>query len=299
MNTHSSHYLNRRRFLQSWLAVAAAWRMAEAGAAEGGKPEAPAAARIVDTNVYLGRWAFRRVALDGPARLVEKLRKQHVVEAWTGSLDGLLHKDIAGVNAQLAENCQEHGDGMLKPFGTINPTLPHWEEDVRLCAEVHRMPGIRLHPNYHGYTIGDPRFAEVLKLSVLQKLAVQLVLSMEDERTQHPLLRVPNVDVTELPRALEAAPGARLMLLNWPRIAGKPVLLALQNTSVVFDIAMLEGMAGIEATLEELPFDRLCFGSYAPVFYHESATLKLRESALNEAQLTAITHANAHRFLAA
>ena len=62
---------------------------------------------------------------------------------------------------------------------------------------------------------------------------------------------------------------------------------------------MLEGIAGIEATLEELPLERLCFGSYAPIFYHESATLKLQESTLDEAQLTAITHVNARRFLAA
>jgi predicted TIM-barrel fold metal-dependent hydrolase len=297
MNDPSS--LDRRRFLQCSLAIAAGLRITDVSAAEAVKPAALAATRIIDTNVYLDRWPLRRVHLDNTAKLVEKLRQQHVEEAWAGSLDGLLHKDIAGVNARLAEECHEHGGGMLKPFGTINLTLPEWEEDARCCAEVHHMLGIRLHPNYHGYSLEDPRFAEVLKLATSRRLAVQLVLSMEDERTQHPLMRVPNVDITPLSRALEATPGARVMLLNWPRVAGKPVLLTLQNTSVVFDIAMLEGLAGIETTLEELPLERLCFGSYAPVFYHESATLKLQESALNEAQLTAITHANARRFLAA
>ena len=297
MNDPSS--LNRRRFLQRSLALAAALRIADARAAEPVKPAAPAARRIIDANVYLDRWPFRRVRLDDTAKLVEKLRQQRVAEAWAGSFDGLLHKDIAEVNARLAGQCREHGAGILKPFGTINPTLPEWEEDARRCAEVHRMPGIRLHPNYHGYTLDDPRFAEVLKVATSHRLAVQLVLAMEDERTQHLLMRVPNVDITPLPRALEAAPGARVMLLNWPRVAGKPVLFTLQSTNVVFDVAMLEGIAGIEATLEELPIERLCFGSYAPVFYHESATLKLQESALDEAQLTAITHANARRFLAA
>ena len=291
--------LNRRRFIQSSFALAAALRIADAPAAEPTKPAAPASTRIIDTNVYLHRWPFRRVPHDDTARLVEKLRQQNVVEAWTGSLDGLLHKDIAGVNARLAEECHKHGGGILKPFGTINPTLLEWEEDVRRCGEVHRMPGIRLHPNYHGYTLDDPRFVETLKVATARRLAVQLVLIMEDDRTQHPLLRVPNVDITPLPGALEAVPGVRVMLLNWPRLAGKPVLLALQNTSVLFDLAMLEGIAGIEATLPELPLERLCFGSYAPVFYHEAATLKLKESALDEAQLTAITHANARRFLAA
>ena len=291
--------VNRRRFIQSSFALAAALHIADAPAAEPTKPATPDAARIIDTNVYLHRWPFRRVPHDDTAKLVEKLRQQNVVEAWTGSLDGLLHKDIAGVNARLAEECHKHGGGILKPFGTISPTLLEWEEDVRRCAEVHRMPGIRLHPNYHGYTLDDPRFVDLLKVATSHRLAVQLVLNMEDDRTQHPLLRLPNVDITPLPGALEAVPGVRVMLLNWPRVAGKPVLLALQNTSVLFDLAMLEGIAGIETVLPELPLERLCFGSYAPVFYHESATLKLKESALDETQLTAITHANARRFLAA
>jgi predicted TIM-barrel fold metal-dependent hydrolase len=291
--------LNRRRFLQNSLAIAAALGLADPRGAEAANPGLPAAGRIIDTNVYLDRWPFRRVPFDDTVKLVEKLRQQHVEEAWAGSLDGLLHKDVAGVNARLARQCQEFGGGMLKPFGTINPTLPAWEEDARLCAEVHRMPGIRLHPNYHGYTLDDPRFVEVLKVATARRLAVQLVLTMEDDRTQHPLMRVPNVDITPLPRALEAAPGTRVMLLNWPRVAGKPVLLALQNTSAVFDIAMLEGIAGIEAALEELPLERLCFGSYAPVFYHEAATLKLQESSLDEGRLAAITWTNARRFLAA
>jgi hypothetical protein len=90
------------------------------------------------------------------------------------------------------------------------------------------------------------------------------------------------------------------MLLNWPHVAaGKPVLLTVQKSGVFLDIAMLEGIAGIETALAEFPIERLCFGSYAPVFYFESAKLKLRESDLADAQLDAITQANAQRFLGA
>ena len=139
---------------------------------------------------------------------------------------------------------------------------------------------------------------ELLKLATSHRLAVQIAVSLEDERTQNALLRVPPVDIAPLPHALEAAPGARVMLLNWPHVdAGKPVLMTMQKSGVFLDIAMLEGIAGIEAALEEFPVERLCFGSYAPVFYFESAKLKLRESALSDAQLDAITHTNAQRFL--
>jgi predicted TIM-barrel fold metal-dependent hydrolase len=59
---------------------------------------------------------------------------------------------------------------------------------------------------------------------------------------------------------------------------------------------MLEGMAGIETLLAELPAERLVFGSYAPVFYFESAKLKLHESDLDEKQLKAISRENAERW---
>ncbi|TWU07204.1 Amidohydrolase [Symmachiella macrocystis] len=254
---------------------------------------------LVDTNVNLSRWPFRRLPGDETRQLVAMLRRQGVTQAWAGSFDGLLHHDIAGVNQRLVDDCRTNGDGLLLPFGSVNPTLPDWQEDLRRCAEDYRMPGIRLHPNYHGYKLDDPRFARLLNLATERGLIVQLALSMEDERTQHPLLQVPHVDPAPLVGLLEKLPKLRLVMLNTFRslpLTKIDQLAAAEN--IYFEIAMLEGAGGIEKLLKKVPLRRVLFGSHFPFFNFDAALLKLKESELGWFQLKAICEDNPHRLLA-
>jgi predicted TIM-barrel fold metal-dependent hydrolase len=253
---------------------------------------------LIDTNISLSRWPCRRLPLDETPALVARLRSQGVKQAWAGSFDGLLHKDIASVNARLAADCRKNGRGVLVPFGSVNPRLPDWEDDLRRCQEEHKMPGIRLHPNYHGYKLDDLAFARLLDLARERGLIVQLAVSMEDERTQHPLMRAPHVDVAPLVTLLASRLNLRIVLLNWSRGVSSALLAKLSAAgSVYFDIATLEGVGGVANLLEQVPLDRVVFGSHAPFFYLESAVLKLKESALSESQVAAIQAANARRLL--
>ncbi|HSI13134.1 MAG TPA: hypothetical protein VK961_13875 [Chthoniobacter sp.] len=289
----SSFSFPRRDFLRGALAASLlATRTSRAAPAEASKTV------LIDTNAWLGQWPIRRLALDAPAALAAKLKQIDVSRAWVSSLEGILHKDIGSVNARLAEECSR--SPIFEPIGVINLSLPRWEADVEACSLRHHMRGLRLLPGYHGYKLDDPRFAALLKLATSHRLAVQIAVALEDERTQNPLLRVPPVDITPLAALADQITGVRVMLLNWQRVSGgKPLLSTLQKTRVLLDTAMVEGIAGIESVLEEFPVAQLCFGSYAPVFYPESAKLKLRESDLSDVQLDAITQGNAQRFLGA
>ena len=254
---------------------------------------------IVDVNANVSRWPFRRTPCDELPQLVEKLHAHGVRQAWVGSLDGLFHRDIGGVNQRLAEDCRQQQRVQLVPFGSVNLQLPDWHEDVRRCAEDHGMPGIRLHPNYHGYGLDEPVFAELLDLAVQRGLIVQLVVRMDDVRVQHPLMQVADVDVKPLGELLRARPGLRLMLLNSQasvRGAGLQPLAAIAHCGM--DVAMQEGVGGIANLLRTMPPTRVFFGSHLPLYALESAVLKMREAALETDVQRAIEWENAQRWLA-
>jgi predicted TIM-barrel fold metal-dependent hydrolase len=254
---------------------------------------------IIDVNVHLDRWPFRRLPCDETTKLLDKFGGHGVRQAWAGSFDGLLHEDIGGVNARLAEVCGNQHAGPFVPFGSVNPKLPDWLEDVRRCHEDYQMPGIRLHPNYHGYQLDDPALAELLTQAEERGLIVQLVVRMEDVRTQHPLMQVPDVDLRPLVELIKKRPSLRLVLLNALRTTPSSLVTQLAASgNVYFEIAMLEGVGGIAKVLRSLPLERLLFGSHMPLFHLESAILKLQESDLTEAQRDAITFRNAKRLLA-
>jgi predicted TIM-barrel fold metal-dependent hydrolase len=255
---------------------------------------------MIDTNVNLFRWPFRSLAGDEPAELVANLRKKGVTQAWAGSFEGLLHRDVAGVNARLADACRRYGPNFLVPFGTVNPKQPDWQEELRRCAEVHKMPGIRLHPNYHGYTLDDPVVTELFALTESHKLLVEIALAMEDDRAQHPLMRIPPVDPAPLLDLAKRLPNLRLVLIN----GGSQGILQTEHIpelaktgSIYFDIARLDGIGCVARLVEQTSPSRVVFGSHYPFFYFESSFLKVREAGLPDDQAKAVFEGNARALL--
>jgi hypothetical protein len=253
---------------------------------------------IIDTNVSVSRWPFRRLPGDETPALVERLRKYGVTEAWAGSFDAILHRDIGGVNARLAEECRRHGGGLLRPFGAVNPRFPDWQEDLRRCVEEYKMPGIRLYPNYHQYALTDPVFAEVLHAATARGVVVQIAVSMEDTRTQHPLVRVPPVELAALPAVVKREAGAKVVLLNWwPALRRQSLQAFVECGAVYLDIATVDGIEGTARLLDRVAPERVVFGSHFPLFSFDAAVLKVQESGLAEERKQMLREGNARRIL--
>jgi len=144
--------IGRRRFFKSSLLGAAAVSLVGPSSLAAGR----AAPGLIDTNVNLFDWPFRALKYRPTKALVAKLRKHRVIEAWAGSFEALFSKNMNGVNTRLAAECREHGPGFLIPFGSVNLAWPDWQEDVRRCHEVHKMPGLRIYPGYQPFDLDHP-----------------------------------------------------------------------------------------------------------------------------------------------
>ena len=283
--------LGRRQFIHATLGTAIA---AQAAPTPPKAPPPKPQPHIIDVNVHLSQWPFRRLPDDAPEKLAKRLRQNGVRQAWAGSFDGILHRDFAALNQRLTAECKQHGPDLFLPVGTLNPTQPGWQDDLQRCIDQHGMKVIRLYPNYHSYTLADPAFGRLLSLATAKNLVVQIVAQLEDARTQHPQVQVSPVDFKPLPALLKDQPEHRVMILNANRAM---TMTALAGSNVWIDIAMLEGVAGIENLLTDWPANRLVFGSHSPFFYWEAARLKVQESELDEAKTRVILHGNARAMI--
>jgi len=291
--TASNPGINRRDVLHIAAASGAASLVAsQVDAASDGKDRP---LEIVDTNVRLFHWPFRRLPLDVTEKLVKKLRSLGVTQAWAGSFEAILHRDMATVNQRLVRECRQSPE--LVPIGSVNPLLPDWENDLQRCFQQHDMPAVRLHPNYHGYPLTDPRFARLLQIATAAGRFVQVATLMEDTRTQNPLVRVADVDLGPLVDQVKRVRGARVQVLNWrPR---SPLLEKLAAVpGIYFDVARVDSTDGVPQLVSKVPAGRVLFGSHAPFLVPEAALIRTHESGqLDLESMQQLLASNARRFL--
>lgn len=256
------------------------------------------ATELVDVNVTLGRWPFRRLPGDDAGGLVAKLRAGGVRQAWATCFDAVFGRDLRAANTALVEQCRKRRGGFLIPFGSVNPNAPGWETELRRCAGELRMPGLRLFPGYHGYKLAEESFRKLFAHAVEQRLVLQIATDLEDERMQRREATAPHVDAKPLLALLKSHPTACVIFLNWQRSVPAALVTQLAAAGAHFDIATLETVGGVAELEGRISAERILFGSHAPFFYFASAQLKLKESALSGPSLRAIAELNARRLVA-
>jgi hypothetical protein len=247
--------------------------------------------QITDVNVHLHRWPHHRLPHDqSPNALLQHLQSQGVTKAIVGSFDYLLQDDLRLATQRLVRDCKQSDPTFWQPVASITLRQTSWQDDLSHCIDHLNIKILRLYPGFHGYTLDQPAFGELLERTHNTPITIQIISQLEDPRTQHPAARTEAIKLSALNQWLTQYTDCRIMVLN---ASASMIHTQLQpRPNLWIDIAKLEGCGVIETLLKTWPAQQLAFGSNAPFFYWQAANLKLRESALNTTQTNALLQSN-------
>ena len=160
------------------------------------------------------------------------------------------------------------------------------------------MPGIRLHPNYHGYKLDDQRFIRLLAEAYKRKLRVQIVCWLDNAQHYYLQRLTPVVEISPLIAAARQFSELRLVLANAIYTSkNKDTLIhelaALPN--VTFDFGRMAEATGVDQLVRNVKVDRVVLGSGAPLSPVEPVVVSLQKASLQEGDKIAIRGSNAQR----
>jgi predicted TIM-barrel fold metal-dependent hydrolase len=251
---------------------------------------------IVDCNVSLGQWPFRRLRDADPAGFVRWMDDCGVTQAWVAPFEALLFGPVQEANEMLAEALEGYGDRLLQ-VPVVNPAYQGWEDDLAAALEIPG-PALRLLPSYHSYALDDPAMAELLAAVADAGRVVQIVVRVQDERHHHPRVMVPPVSLKPLRDLAAAYPKLQFVVLNAGVGEIRGVTGDAPPANCHFDISHVEGVGGVGELVAAIGAEHVLFGSHAALQVIEASVLKITEADLSDEQRAAVLYGNAQRLMA-
>jgi len=252
---------------------------------------------MIDANCLLGAYPFRRLPFETADALLRKMDQIGIERAAVSRLEAVFYKDVQVANEELFRIVEGHVDRFW-PIAVINPTLPSWEEDFTECQKL-GMRGVRLHPNYHGYSPASLEAVRLVEKTAALGLPVVISMGIEDTRHHHRQFLVPDVSPGETAQLINYLPNATYLIAG----ATCSVCLAIEGlledpTNVHYDLSRVQGPVGDVALLVgRMGAGRILFGSNLPLHVPESAQLSIDTADISEPEKDLIRQGNARRLL--
>jgi uncharacterized protein len=225
--------------------------------------------------------------------LLALMDRSGIDAAFVSLAGGMFRFDAREANQQLALAVAGHPD-RLWPVGTLDPTVPTWHEDLEDGLGRLGLAGYRLHPTYQGYSLTHPDVQKLAARLANAKCPLFLAHHVDEERYQHPAIRVGEVAVAELASLIQSAPRTTIVL-NSLKVEHALALLeaGLPLDQVYLDInAMDMPFDGLGSLVHTHGAGRLVFGSQMPFLYPEAALMLVEHAGLSTADADAILEGN-------
>jgi len=244
--------------------------------------------QIIDVNTWLGSWPFEYVREDTAACLDELLALEDVSLAYVSTPEAALNADSVEANRRLLEQVKPYP--RLRPVPTVDPTVVGWREVLAEYGDD-GVAAIKVLPGYHGYRCSSDEAAAVAAELAARDMALIVQVRISDERTHHPLCQVPAVPMGDIVELAKQNPQLPIVAASVYYREAVEVARAAPNVS--FDISHVEKMRTIPSLLDEVPAERVLFGSHAPLLTLRSAKMKLTAPGVSEADRERIACGNA------
>ncbi|MGI6083408.1 MAG: amidohydrolase family protein [Limnochordia bacterium] len=249
---------------------------------------------LIDTSVFAGCWPFRCLRHREPKQLKEHLQARGVKQAWVSSAEAILYPDPMQGNWPLLTVVK--GDGFFVPVALVDVSLATWRKDAEKCINQGGSRVLKVAPNYHSYTLDHPALDELAALAGEMNLPLCIQVRMMDERSHHPLMKVPGVAPAQIVELTARHPGTRFLVCA----AYMTELRTLQQAENIWcEISHTEASQSLIVATRHFPWQRLVFGSHSPFLYFEAVRRKLetKTGGPTAEQIEAIKKHNARTLL--
>ena len=233
---------------------------------------------LIDTNAYLGPFAFRRLRHNTPGQLLKLMDAKGISKAAVSSAAAITYRNAQSGNEDLAEAVRPHRDRLI-PLAVINPFYAGWKDDLKVCHEEFGMKGLRLYPKWHHYELTDACLLELVHLATDRGMTISIPLRVEDNRQRSWLVDVPDLRPADLVPLIKGNPKARFVLLNGAGFAGSPLGQKDKElpANYAIEISRLTAVMANEIgqLVTRLGPDRVVFGTAVPFNSPDPALVKL------------------------
>lgn len=228
---------------------------------------------IIDINAFCGHWPFRKIYTESMDKIVESAKKNNIDSMIISSLNSIFYQDPYEGDEEIAAEIPKGSYQAL----TINPAQEFFEDDIKLGMENMNIKAVRIHPEYHNYSLTDNCVSRLFDVLYEYNLPLMITGMMEDPRMMH--FKAQNVihahDIGSMISRNKKIPVIITHYLsgNWGSLKG--VVEEFGNLN--FDTSGIKfgHLDIIESTLNStgIPATNLLYGSHYP--------LNCRESILN------------------
>lgn len=145
--------------------------------------------KIIDANVFYGRWPFRSCGEDDMTRIQARCAKNGVDAMLVSSVSSIFYEDPFEAEIELHEALRDHKNAWQ--IMGVNPLASGWKADVATAVDEFGIRALKVYPGYHGYSLQGAEMAQVCEIAGKYDLPVVIAMCVEDMRSVYMLRQAP------------------------------------------------------------------------------------------------------------